>query len=150
MLFGDKCDYYKGLFEICESLDLQEVHIIRELFTGDVCCRIKWVILSDGGSFFNNILVEAQFRWGKRFKWPTSLDHKITDNVRYAETNEQPFYPTEWLTSTTGGPGPTGSGKAGGGYGGSQAPSRTGESAKGSTPKRRESSGGVETVVSRG
>jgi hypothetical protein len=39
-LFGDKCNYYKGLLEVCETLDQQEVHIIRESFMADVCRRI--------------------------------------------------------------------------------------------------------------
>jgi hypothetical protein len=39
-LFGDECNYYKGLFEVCKTLDLQEVHIIRDLFTADVCRHI--------------------------------------------------------------------------------------------------------------
>ncbi len=141
-LFGDECDYYKGLFEICETLDLQEVHIIRESFTADVCRRITWAILSNGRSFFNTILVEAQFRRGKRFKWLTSLIHKITGGVQFAKTIERPFYPTKWLIPTAGGPGPPGAGEAVGGYGSSQAPSRTGDSAKGSTPKRWENGGG--------
>ena len=35
-LFGEKCDYYKGMLEIAETLDLQEVHIIRDSFTADI------------------------------------------------------------------------------------------------------------------
>ncbi len=27
-LFGNKCDYYKGLLKVCDMLDQQEVHII--------------------------------------------------------------------------------------------------------------------------
>ncbi len=80
-LFGDKCDYYKGLFEVCKMLDLQEVRIIWESFTADVCRRITWAILSDGRSFFNTVLLETQFRQGEQFKWPTSLIYKITDDV---------------------------------------------------------------------
>ncbi len=80
-LFGDKCDYYKGLFEVCETLDLQEVHIIRESFTADVCRCITWAILSNGRSFFNTVLLETQFCRGEQFRWPTSLIYKITDDV---------------------------------------------------------------------
>ena len=44
-LFGEECNYYMGMLEIVETLDLQEVHIIREFFTLDVCrcitCRIR-------------------------------------------------------------------------------------------------------------
>ena len=29
MLFGEECGYYKGMLEIADMLDLQEVHIIR-------------------------------------------------------------------------------------------------------------------------
>jgi hypothetical protein len=39
-LFGNNCDYYKGLFNICKMLDLQEVHITCESFTANVCRRI--------------------------------------------------------------------------------------------------------------
>ncbi len=31
ILFRDKCDYYKGLLKVCDTLDQQEVHIIRTL-----------------------------------------------------------------------------------------------------------------------
>jgi hypothetical protein len=80
-LFGNKCAYYKGLLEVCETLDQQEVHIIRDSFTADMCLRITWVIMSNGLSFFNTMLVELQFHCGKQLKWPTNLIHKITDDV---------------------------------------------------------------------
>ncbi len=142
MLFGDKCDYCKGLLEISETLDLQEVHIIRDLFTVDVCRQFTWAILCNGRSFFNTILVEAQFCLGERFKWPMSFIHKILDDVRFAKTIDWPFYPIEWLISTNGGQGPAGASGAGGGYGGGQMQSGTRDSIKGPTPKGRESGGG--------
>ena len=43
------------------------------------------------------MLVEAQFRGGDRFRWPTSLIHKITDDVRFAKAIDRPMYPTEWI-----------------------------------------------------
>jgi hypothetical protein len=118
-LFGEECDYYKGLFEVCKTLDLQEVHIIRESFTADVCRRITWAILSDGRSFFNTVLLETQFRRREQFRWPTSLIYKITDDIRFAKTINRPFYPTEWLIgAAAGGQGLGGSGGAGRGHGG--------------------------------
>ncbi len=94
-LFGEECDYYKGLLEVAETLDQQEVHIIRESFTAD-----KWAILTDGRSFFNTVIVESQFRRGKQFKWPTSLIHKITDDIRFAKAINRPVYPAEWIIAT--------------------------------------------------
>jgi hypothetical protein len=125
-LFGDECDYYKGLLEVAETLDQQEVHIIQESFTVDVCRRITWAILSDGRSFFNTVLVEEQFRGTERLKWPTSLIHKISDDVRFAKSIDRPMYPTEWIiapqTQVAGGGGGGGGGGsvagAGGGIGG--------------------------------
>ena len=118
-LFGDNCDYYKGLFEVCETLDLQEVHIIHNSFTADVCRHITWAILSDGRSFFNTVLVDAQLRRGEQFRWPTSLIYKIADDVRFAKAIDRLFYPTEWLVAAVGGgQGPNGTGGASGGYGG--------------------------------
>ena len=70
------------MLEIAETLDLQEVHIIRNSFTADICRRITWAILTDGRSFFNTVIVEAQFRRTECFKWPTSLIHKIRRTVR--------------------------------------------------------------------
>jgi hypothetical protein len=102
---GDKCDYYKALFEVCKMLDLQEAHIIWESFTADVCHRITWAILSNGRSFFNTVLLETQFRRGEQFKWPTSLIYKVTDDVRFANTINRPFYPPEWLIGAAGGGG---------------------------------------------
>ncbi len=60
-LFGEECNYYKGLLEVAETLDQQEVHIIWDSFTANVCRCITWAILTDGCSFFNMVLVEAQF-----------------------------------------------------------------------------------------
>ena len=117
-LFGDECDYYKGLLEVAETLDLQEVHIIRDAFTPNVCRHITWAILTDGRSFFNTVLVEAQFRSGERFRWPTSLIHKITDDVRFAKAIERPMYPIEWLLPSPDGPNTPGGGGMGGGSGG--------------------------------
>jgi hypothetical protein len=61
-LCGDKCDYYKGLLKVAETLNQQEVHIIHDSFTADVCRRITWAILMDGRSFLNTVLIESQFR----------------------------------------------------------------------------------------
>ncbi len=102
------------MLEVPETLDLQEVHIIRNSFTPDVCRRITWAILTDGWSFFNTVLVESQFRQNERFKWPTSLIHKIVDDVRFAKTIDRPMYPTEWITA----PQTQGTGGGGGGGGG--------------------------------
>ncbi len=104
-LFGNKCNYCKGLLEVCKMLDQQEVHIIRDSLTADVRKRITWAILSNGWSFFNTVLVELQFRHGKQFKWPTSLIHKITYNVRFAKPINRPFYPTKWIITSTSGQG---------------------------------------------
>jgi hypothetical protein len=117
-LFGDKHDYYMGLLEICETLDQQEVHIIRDSFTAEVCQRITWAILSNRHSFFNTVLIELQFRCGKRFKWPTSLIHKIMDNVHFERPIERPHYPTEWLLTSSRGQSTAGNAGNGGGYGG--------------------------------
>ncbi len=95
-----ECDYYKGMLETAETLDLQEVHIIRNSFTPDVCRRVTWAILTDGRSYFNTVLIEEQFRRNERFKWPTSLIHKIIDEVRFAQPIFRPMYPTEWQIAT--------------------------------------------------
>ena len=122
-LFGGECDYYKGLWEVADTLDQQEVHIIRDSFTADVCRRITWAILTDGRSFFNTVLVEAQFRGRDRVRWPTSLIHKITDDVRFAKAIDRPMYPTEWIITPhplAGGGGGGGGGSGGGGGNGGQ------------------------------
>ncbi len=118
MLFGNKCDYYKGLLEVAKTLDQQEVHIICESFTADVCQRITWTILTDGRSFFNTILVESQFQQGERFRWLTSLIHKIMDDIRFAKAINRPMYPSEWLITAPVGQGMASGGMARGGYGG--------------------------------
>jgi hypothetical protein len=115
-LFGDECNYYKRLLEVCKTLDQQEVHIIQDSFTADVCRRIIWAILRIGWSFFNTVLVESQFCRGKQLKWPTSLIHKITDNIHFAKTINRPFYPTEWIITSTSGQGTAGNNGGGGGY----------------------------------
>jgi hypothetical protein len=117
-LFGDECDYYKGLLEVAETLDQQEVHIIREAFTPDICRRITWAILTDGRSFFNTVLVESQFKNNERFKWPTSLIHKVTDDVRFAKAIDRPMYPTEWIIPAHNQQGGTLGNSGGGGLGG--------------------------------
>ena len=128
------CGLYSGTSAIIirkcsrflETLDLQEVHIIRDSFTPDVCRRITWAILTDGRSFFNTVLVEAQFRRNKHFKWPTSLIHKIIDKVRFSLPIVRPMYPTTWRITPQlplgggGGAGVSGGGGKSGGRGGGQ------------------------------
>ena len=48
---------FQGNARNLETLDLQEVHIIRDTFTADICRQITWAILTDGRSFFNTVLV---------------------------------------------------------------------------------------------
>jgi hypothetical protein len=141
-LFGDECDYYKGLFEVCETLDLQDIHIICDLFTADICRHITWAILSDGRSFFNTVLVDTQFHRGEQFWWPTSLIYKISNDVRFAKTIDRPFYPTEWLVTAVGGQGPGGIGAASGGYGGGTTRGGPKDLGKEPKPKGRENDGG--------
>jgi hypothetical protein len=117
-LFGDECDYYKGLLEVCKTLDQQEVHIIKDSFTANVCPRITWAILSNRHSFFNTVLVELQIQRGECFKWPTSLIHKITDDVRFAKPIKRLHYPTKWLLLSSSGQSTAGNAGGGGGYGG--------------------------------
>jgi hypothetical protein len=100
-LFGNECNYYKGMLEIAETLDLQEVHIIHDSFTADICRQITWAILTDGRSFFNTVLIESQFRRNKRFKWPTSPIYKIINEIKFAQPIVCPMYPTEWLITPT-------------------------------------------------
>jgi hypothetical protein len=104
------------MLDVAETLDLQEVHIICESFTANVCRRITWAILTDGRSFFNTVLVESQFRRAERFKWPTSLIHKITDDVRFAKAIDRPMYPAKWCITTPATQGTGGGGGGGGGY----------------------------------
>ena len=47
--------------DVREVMDQQEVHIIRESFTTDICRKITWAILTDRRSFFNHVLVKDHF-----------------------------------------------------------------------------------------
>ena len=84
-LFGDDCDYYRGLMDVREVMDQQKVHIIRESFTTDICRKITWAILTNGRSFFNRVLVNDNFTQTEPFMWPTSLIRQIADDVQYAK-----------------------------------------------------------------
>ena len=156
MLFEEECNYYKGMLEIGDTLDLQEVHIIQESFTPDVCRRITWAILTDGRSFFNTVLVESQFRQRQRIKWPTSLIHKIVDDVRYAETIHRPMYPTEWVIATNhtqimgGGSGRGGGGRAGGAGGGGRGGAGGGGRGQGNVSGGGRNAGGTGGGLRRG
>lgn len=99
VFFGEDCDYYKGLMEVRDTLLLQEVAYIRNSFTVDVCRRITWVIIDDGRSFFNVVMVKGHFDGGsiRKVRWPTSGLTKIVDAVRYAQPIARPKYPLEWV-----------------------------------------------------
>jgi hypothetical protein len=140
-LFRDKCDYYKGLLKVCNTLDQQEVHIISDSFTANMCCRIMWEILSNGRFFFIIVLVKAQFCGGKRFKWPTSLTHKITDNVCFAKPINLPFYPAKWLATTTNRQGTVGNNGGKKSYGGGKNQGANKEPNKGQQPQGRNNGG---------
>jgi hypothetical protein len=64
-LFGEHCDYYWELLKIYRVLDRQECFSIHEAYTKEVCARITWAILDDGGSFFGQTVVAADFAPGE-------------------------------------------------------------------------------------
>ena len=129
--------------EVADTLDLQEVHIIQDPFMVDVCRRITWAILSDGRSLFNTVFVEAQFRQGENFRWPTALIYKITDDVRYANTIVRPFYPMEWIIQANPpGKGVGTSGTNKGGHQGTGTTGKGGQREQATTSRGRDMSGG--------
>jgi hypothetical protein len=94
----------------------------RSISSG-ICLPPMCVVASRGQSSptddcFNTVLVEAQFRGGERFRWPTSLIHKISDDVRFAKAIDRPMYPSEWLLPSPGGTNTTVGGASGSGNGG--------------------------------
>lgn len=95
-LFGEEGDFYKGTMEVRETLDLQEVRIIREAFSAEVCRSTTWAIIYNECSFFNIVLVHNQFASATPFRWPTSLVHKIVDDIRYAHPIIRPGFPSKW------------------------------------------------------
>jgi hypothetical protein len=107
-----------------------------------MCRQITWSILTDGRSFFNRVLVEAQFCRGEHFKWPTSLIHKITDDVRFAKPIDNPFCLAEWLITTSNGQGTVGNNGGGGSYGGRNNQGANKEPTKVQQPQGRSNSGG--------
>ncbi len=108
-----------------------------------MCAGISRGQLSDGRSFFNTVLVEAQFCNGETSRWPTSLIYKITDDVCYANTIVCPFYPTEWLIQTN----PPGKGvgvsnTGDGGHPGTGTTGKGGQREHGTTARGRDMPGG--------
>ena len=87
-------------------------------------------------------MVEAQFCQGKRFKWPTSLIHKITDNVCFPKSIDRSLYPAEWLLTTTNGQGTVGNNGGGGNYGGGDNQGANKDPNKGQQPQGRNNGGG--------
>jgi hypothetical protein len=51
VLFGSKCNYYKGLRNVYATMDLREVMGIKSHFTPEHCRRITWAILDNGVAF---------------------------------------------------------------------------------------------------
>lgn len=126
-LFGPRCDYYKGLMEIRDTLLLRTVQYNRESFDVDVCRRITWAIINDGRGFFDTVMLSGHFKGTIKgnLKWPTSGLQRIAYDVENAIPIQRPNYPREWIVTkaiqghgqSRGGGGGRGDGGGGGGGG---------------------------------
>ena len=61
VLFGSKCDYYKGLRIMYATLGLKEVMAQKSSFTAEHCRRITWAILDDGRTHFDDVKTTLNF-----------------------------------------------------------------------------------------
>jgi hypothetical protein len=114
VLFGSKCDYYKGLRQVYNTFEMKEVGLLKVSFTPKHCRRVTWAILNDSGSYFNNVKTTLNFQGPDQITFPQSYIIDILRNICYATLVERANFPDEWkrqaqpTQETTGGKAPGG------------------------------------------
>ena len=81
VLFGSKCNYYKGLQNVYATLELKEVMAQKQSFTPDHCRRSTWAILDSGRAHFDNVKTTLDFRGPDDSAWLMSYLIDILRNV---------------------------------------------------------------------
>jgi hypothetical protein len=70
VLFGSKCDYYKGLQQVYNTFEMKEVGLLKASFTPEHCHRVTWAILDDGRSYFDNVKTTLDFHGPNQIIFP--------------------------------------------------------------------------------
>jgi hypothetical protein len=96
VLFGSECDYYKGLQNVCATLELKEVMAQKSSFMVEHCCRITWAILDDRFVHVDDVKMTLDFRGPDKPVFPQSFLTNILRNVCYAIPVERATFPDEW------------------------------------------------------
>ncbi len=116
VLFGSKCDYYKGLHSVYAMLGLKELMAQKSSFTVEHCHRITWAILDDGCAHFNDVKTTLDFQGPEEPAFPQS--YLIKRNVRYAIPVERANFLSKWKQKNP--PSTSNPGAKGVGYGSGQ------------------------------
>jgi len=71
---------------------------IKSHFTAEHCRRIRWAIIEDGRSYFDNVKMTLDFSTGVNIVFPQSFLVDIIRNMRYGFLVEQANFPEEWMS----------------------------------------------------
>jgi hypothetical protein len=97
VLFGSKCEYYSKLMDVMRIFDNSSIQTIQDAFNINVCRRIIWAIVCDGGVFFSKVKLSQDLIPGVGWKdRPTSLLNLILDKVMVAKPIMRPTFPIKW------------------------------------------------------
>lgn len=102
--FGDKCEYFRKLFEIYCCLDSDTVSEKWHFFTPLLCRQIVWAILDDGREYFAQTMLPDKLEVASSatsfIRYPVSSLEELIRPIR----NQVPIYranfPTQWITRT--------------------------------------------------
>ena len=81
VLFGSKCNYYKGLCNVYATFEMKEVMAQKNSFTAEHCRRITWVIIDDGQAHFDDVKTTLNFQGPEEPAFPQSYLLGILRNV---------------------------------------------------------------------
>jgi hypothetical protein len=96
VLFGSKCDYYKGLRQAYNTFEMKEVGLLKASFTPKYCRWVTWAILNNGQSYFDDVKTTFNFQGPNQIIFPQSYIIDISRNICYATPVECANFPDKW------------------------------------------------------
>jgi hypothetical protein len=95
-LFGNECNYYKGLLNVRNVLLSEMVLSMRSRYTPHTICSYFWAIIDDGREYLGTKLLKQHFMTGT-LAFPSSLLYDILHDIRFQRVTVRNNFPPAWI-----------------------------------------------------
>jgi hypothetical protein len=95
-LFGNECNYYKGLLNVRNVLLSKTVLSMRLRYMTHTIRLYFWAIIDDGCKYLGTKLLKQHFMTGTP-AFPSSLLYDTLHDIRFQQVTVRPNFPQAWI-----------------------------------------------------